>query len=220
MLARSCTARAGRISRCISICRRARRARARDRAPDRIEHESRCLLRARPEPLHRARAQAEPERFAVIDASGPRHEVQADVHRALELFLARRRLRERRPERGVPPAEALLSARLLAIAKRGASATRCCCCGPAGGASAGLARRLARAAARPAARTPRRSCPARKPPTRTSSRTLTRGSSPASRAGRPGRLPQIGSSRSEASLRRAAHGVSGAARRSSSAPRS
>lgn len=63
--------------------------RARERGePDRIEQESaRFFERVRA--VYLARAMAEPERFAVIDASRPLDEVRADVLAALGIFHAR-----------------------------------------------------------------------------------------------------------------------------------
>lgn len=64
-------------------------ARARERGePDRIERESRAFFE-RVRAVYLARARAEPERFAVIDASRPLAAVQNDVAEALERFFAR-----------------------------------------------------------------------------------------------------------------------------------
>lgn len=63
-------------------------SRARDRGePDRIERESRAFFE-RVRAVYLARARAEPERFAVIDASRPLASVQEDLAAALDLFLA------------------------------------------------------------------------------------------------------------------------------------
>lgn len=64
-------------------------ARARQRGtPDRIERESNLFFQ-RVRAAYVARAQAEPERFAVIDASRSLEAVQADVATALGLFCDR-----------------------------------------------------------------------------------------------------------------------------------
>ena len=64
-------------------------ARARGRGePDRIERESRCFFE-RVRAVYVDRARAEPERFAVIDASRSLDEVRADVTLALDLFCDR-----------------------------------------------------------------------------------------------------------------------------------
>ena len=63
-------------------------SRARERGePDRIERESRAFFE-RVRAVYLARARAQPDRFAVIDASRPLDAVQSDVQAALALFFA------------------------------------------------------------------------------------------------------------------------------------